>query len=430
VRAGDGAGWADYAEDSSDNPMPEPRPAEGPGLRVERGIGLDPHEILKAQMFQSQTAACDDHFEKSRPCPAGVYGINDHYLVLDSFEKIKESRIERGEFQWNFMVQGVTGDQVIGIRDKMDTIIEAQMGGFIFPMPPEVPYIVRAPPPVSPSGLNTLVLVHNNANGSGQFVADPPTLVPNMGGIGQYPPSILASSPSSTFVIPWINNPYTQVPFGNQITVQMKEAGLQSYSDRGGARHHFQFNVTYISAATGLNPTMLQAVPLTGNVWDIFTFTDPIKDFHGLTLVFRNPDIPIRFEPDCYYDVQVISDGAGSPGPFLRFNVPNHGLNAGDRVFILGFKSGISILDSYVNRAEGHAINGDPLAGAGPLAPSVPLAPAYADFFWTDPAISIIDFAPAPLLPQVVTVCVAKRRLRIPMRLRGVVGRLTNWIAP
>jgi hypothetical protein len=43
--------------------------------------------------------------------------------------------------------------------------------------------------------------------------------------------------------------------------------------------------------------------------------------------------------------------------------------------------------------------------------------------------VSLIDLtAPPPALPQIVTVCIAKRRLRIPVRLRRVVGRLTNYV--
>lgn len=412
--------WDTYAEDPSDNLLEPPPPglAYGPGLRSERGVGLDVHEILKREAFMAQQAACDDHFEKNRPCPSGIYGISDQYIVLDSFNKLRESRVDRGEFKWNFMVQGVTGDEVIGVKDKIDTVIEIQMGSFCLPIPPEIPYTLAAPPAVTPSGTNQLVLVHNNSNG----VSGPPTLIPNVAPHGQYPPTVL--TPPNTFVVPWVNNPYTQLPFCNRLTVQLKEAGLQSYSDRNGARHHFEFAVTYLSIA-GTNPNMLQAVPISGTLWDTFVFTDPLKDVHGLTLVLRNPDIPIRFEPDCLYDVQVVGDGAAAPGPFLRFDAAAHGLHAGDRVIIDGYRSGIPVLDAYINRPEGHVASGDPSLAA--LAPGVPIPSTNS--FWLDPAVSVIDFSPAPTL-QVVTVCIAKRRLRIPIRLRRVVARLTNYIAP
>jgi hypothetical protein len=400
---------------------------EGPlvSTRADRGVGLDIHEILKQEAFGAPQAACDDHFEKNRPCPAAVYGISDQYMVLDTFSKVQTSRVEQGEFQWNFMVQGVTGDEVIGVHDRIDTVIEIQLGSFCLAIPPEVPYVLAEAPTVTPSGTNRLVLVHNNANG----LAGTPTLVPNnpLLGHGQYPPSVLV--PPSTFLVPWVNNPYSQLPFCNRLTIQLREAGLQSFSDRNGARHHFEFVVSHL-AALGSNPTMLQATPLAGS-WDSFIFTDPLKDVHGLTLVFRNPDVPIRFLPDCFYEVRVVSDGAASPGPFLRFDIPAHGLNAGDRVYVSGFKSGVGVLDTYVNRPEGHVIGGDP--GAPPLGPGTALSGAPApipDAFWLDPAVSIIDFSPAPSLPQVVMVCIAKRRMRIPIRLRRIVQRLTNYIAP
>lgn len=405
------AEWDAYSPDPSGEPLRPAAAPEGPGVRLSRGEGLDIHELLKREAFASQQPACDDHFEKNRPCPSGVYGISDQYIILDTFSKLRESQVEKGEFRWNFMVQGVTGDEVVGVRDKIDTVIEIQIGGFSLPVIPEVTYTLAAPPAATPSGTNQLVLVHNNNN------AAPPLnpLLPP----AQYPTSIPA-------LTPWINNPYSQTPYGNRMTIQLREAGLQSYSDRNGARHHYEFNIAYLSVAGG-NPNLLSAVPISGSQWDTFIFTDPLKDVHGLTLIFRNPDIPIRFLPDCLYDVAVVSDGAAAPGPFLRFDAPNHGLLVGDRIVVEGFKSGVPVLDSYINRPEGHVVSGDP--SVAPLPPSSPIPTPNS--FWLDPAVSIIDLtAPPPALPQSVTVCIAKRRMRIPIRLRRVVARLTNYIAP
>lgn len=395
-----------------------------PPTRNARGEGLDVHELLKREAFGAPEPACDDHFEKSRPCPEAPYGISDQYIVLDSFSKLRSSRLEAGEIQWNFMVQGVTGDEVVGVRDKIDTVIEVQIGSFTLPFLPEVPY-EPTPGPIVPTGVNRVVLVHNNDNTTIPSAAGPnPPLLPPT----QYPVTL-----PPFLQVPWVNNPYTQVPCGGRLTVQLREAGLQSYSDRFGARHHFEFTASYLSlAGVGANPGVLTAVPMSGAQWDTFVFTDPLKDVHGLTLVFRNPDVPIRFQPDCLYDVTADSDGAGAPGPFLRFGAPRHGLAAGDRIFVEGFRSGAPALDSYVNRAEGHAVGGDPSAPPVPAGMPLALAPApgpYPDVFWLDPAVSLIDLtSPPPALPQLVTVCVAKRRVRIPVRIRRVVPRLTNYI--
>lgn len=400
--------------------QPCPRPS-GAALRI--GNNIDIHELLKREAFASTSAACDNHFEKSRPCPEDIYGVSDQYMVLDSYLKLPDSRIDIGEFKWNFMVQGVTGDEVLGVRDTIDTVIQIQVGAFNMPVLPEVPYVLK-PAPVAPTGTDQLVLIHNNANGAAPFS---PTLVPNAAPYGQYPPTLLI--PPNTTIIPWINNPYTQTPFFDRLTIQIKEAGLQSISDRNGARHHFEFILSTPTGIVSTNPNMLLALPQSRNEWDTYTFTDPLKDIHGITLVFRNPDIPLTFLPDCLYDVTIESDGAAAPGPFLRLSAPGHNLNTGDRIFISGFASGNAKLDSYVNRQEGHAASGDPSLPA--LTPGTPIVLANPATFYLDPAISTFDLTvQVPKLPQTVTVYIAKRRIRIPIRLRRVISRLTNYIAP
>jgi hypothetical protein len=394
-------------------------PGRAPGPRVQRRA-LDVHELLKREALadaRGDPRPCDAQPGENRPCAAGPYGVSDQYMVLDTFLKQRDSAVDRGEFRWNFTVQGVTDGDALGVRDRVDTVIEIQIGSFSMPVPPEVPYAL-VPAPAAPTGTDRLVLVHNNANAAAPYS---PTLVPNFLGYGQYPPALLV--PPATALVPWVHNPYSQLPF-DRFTIQLREAGLQSYSDRGGARHHYEFALS--TACPVSSPAVLQAVPQCGHKWDTFIFTDPLRDVHGLTLVFRNPDVPLRFQPDCLYDVPVAADGAAAPGPFLRVAAPGHGLCMGDRVFFSGFRSGNAGLDAHVNRAEGQVAAGDP--SLAPLAPGAPIA---GDFFWTDPAVSIIDLtATPPALPQLATVAIAKRRMRIPIRLRRVVARLTNFIEP
>jgi hypothetical protein len=380
---------------------------------------IDIHELLKKEALDPPAKARP---ESHRPSHEGVYGISDQYMILDSFLKLRESPTDRGEFRWNFMVQGSTGEEVLGVKDVVDTVIEIQVGPFSMPVPPEVPYVLAGPP--ATPGSDQLVLVHNNANGA----AAPPTLVPNAAGLGQYPPELLVPTPADpapTTLTPWVHNPYSQVPHFGCFTIQICEAGLQSYSDRNGARHHYEYALTSPVLFASTHPNMLLARPAEGG-WDTYVFTDPLANIHGLTLVFRNPDSRIRFLPDCLYGVAVEAFDGGGPGPFLRVNAPAHGLCMGDRVFITGFASGNPGLDAYVNRDEGQVAAGDPDAPAPP-----PGAPIPGDYFWTDPAICIVDLtSQTPVLPQIVTVFIAKRRMRIPIRLRRVVARLTNYISP
>lgn len=374
----------------------------------------DIHELLKHESRETS----DSHLGKSISHAKDSYGISDHYVTLDTFTKLQDSNIDRGEFKWNFMIQGVTTDDSIGIRDKIDTVVEIQIGSFSIPILEEVPYILAAAP-AAPTGTNSLVLIQNNNN----VVSLPPTLIIDAGANGQYPQSLL--QPGQSSLVPWIYNPYTQVPYSNFFTIQIQEAGHQSYSDRNGARHHFSFAIS--SPTTARSPNILVAFPRNGFKWDTFVFTDPLKHIHGITLVFRNPDIPIHFMPDCIYDAIIEVDGAVAPGPFLRITTPsNHLLRVGDRIFISKCNSKNQTLDRYVNRVEGHVCSGNP--AAAPLTPAT-LIPGTT--FWTDPAISTFDLILAVgALPQRIVVYIAKRRMRIPMRFRTIVSRRTNFISP
>jgi hypothetical protein len=380
-------------------------------VRGERQIGIDTHELLKREAFATDVPACDAHFEKNRPCPYGQYGVSDQYVCLDSWQKLPESSISSGVFRWNFMVQGVTGNQVMGVRDVVDTVIEIEMGSFSMPILEEVPYVLQGL--FVPLGGPTVLLVHNNTNG----LSGPPQLTGN-----QYPQNVGTSA--ATPFSPWINNPYTQVPFGGRFTVYVGESSLQSFSDNNGARHNFEYQLSS-PAENGWNPNMVLARPIDGS--HRYFFTDPLKDVHGMTLTFRSFDQPLSFLPDVY-DEAIVTNSAGSApnpnAPFIVFNIPGHNLNQGDRFFVAGYVSGISVLDAYVNRAAGHVAAGDPTIA--PLAPGTPI-PDPNNFF-TDPAIGLAAIGGPPPAAKIATVYIAKRRLLIPMRMRRMIPRLTNYI--
>jgi hypothetical protein len=446
------------------------RPAvKEPGRSAVGRQSFDVHESLKRLAFSTvgsserdSANSSSNHFQKYRPGPQDTQGVCWYEFLLDSWVKNSEtSDLSGGRFSWNVMVEGSGSREYLGSRYRLDTIVEARVGSFSLPILNDVLYYVTDPAAAAPEG--SLALKANNYDALASGAAVPPTLFPNNAvstAYGQYPWQVLLHNRYTR--VPWINNPYTQLPNGNRLTIQLAESGEQGISDVGsfgaagpselglsaapanayivahgtnytpadyplygsagsGARHHFDMSVGYYALFGGTNPNMCQAVPVDGGV---YAYTDPIKSMESITLVFRSPDTPIAFLPDVYRGVTVTADAGG----YLQFNVFNHQLRQGDRVFFDGFASGNYVLDEYVNRLEGHVAAGEPppvaplepqqlIGAAGPSAP-----------FFTDPAIGIGNLTPAPALPQRgVTVYVAARRLLIPLLLTGVVPRLTNY---
>jgi hypothetical protein len=359
---------------------------------------LDIHEILKHDVFTAETPPCTDHFEKNRPCPSTVYGVSDQYMVLDSFEKVATSQLARGELEFNFMVQGVTRDQVIGVKDLLDTIISIRVGSFTIPLPPldnfDPAEIVRLNPGFAQLGLTV--------NG--------PSPAPGAAAV----------------------SPRSQIPFNGRVTMYLKEIGLQSVSDADDRRHHFEFDAEPVGAPappTYPDGDRLRLTPLRGGT--SFIFTDPIKDIHGLTVCFYNPGACIRLPPDTLNGVSATTDAAQQV-QFTYVDSSNLvNLTPGDRIYVKGFATGTyPLLDSYIARPEGH------LVGTAGFTMSGPTAAGTTVTFRLNPDISTATLVPplpadTPIAPaRHIVIRIAKNRIRIPLRFRRIVGRLTNYIAP
>lgn len=385
-----------------------PYASGAPAGNYRPGRTLDVHEILKREAFASSAASCDDHFEKSRPCPSTVYGVSDQYLVLDSWEKVESSRINEGQFVFNFMVQGVTRDQNIGVKDKLDTIIGIQVCDFCIPLLPLDDFDPERITSLSP-GLSELGLTVNG------------------------PPPVTGDA---------VSNPQSQTPFCERVTMYLKEIGLQSISDAENRRHHFEFDASVVgSAPAPADGDRILLTPL--RRCDYYLFTDPIQDIHGLTVCFYNPTNTLAFPPDCLYDT-IASADAGQSLQFT-YNDPTNLINlaVGDRIYIRGFQAydaasdtDYSILNAYIGRPEGHQVGVDGFS-ISPVPPAYPTPTSGTTVaFRLNPDVSTAGLSP-PIAANTqitsrtrITVCIAKNRTRIPLRLRRVVDRLTNYIAP
>jgi hypothetical protein len=312
------------------------------------------------------------------------------YIVLDSFTKLRDSRSEAGEFRWDFVL-GVSTAGVSTVRDIVD-VVEVQVGAF------QIPLLSDAEYPTTPPGV-TLV-PHSTTSPPN------PPLLP----AAQYPAQLASSAA-------WIHNPYGQLPYGGRLTAQIREFGSQAVLGRTGP-YHFGFTAQYNAAQYKAAPNSVTVVPDVG--FDTFCFAPALAHLRGITVVLRNPDTPVHFEPDCMYNVYL-----QVTGNYLVFAAAAHGLSVGDRIHVSGYRSGCAALDVYINRADGHVVDSDPSASRSPGAI---LVGADRDRFWTDPAVAItltdIGVASNSTLAQhLCTVYIAKRRIRIPMRFKCTTSR-------
>jgi len=290
------------------------------GLTVPR---TDAREWLKSEAQPQNPKPPPGFTTMTTPFP----NISDHYLVLDSAEKYENSRPEEGEFIFNFMVEGVTRNQTIGVRNVIENVVSIQIMPFYLPLLPDRPFKLNDPQ--ADKGL----------------------------------PRLLANPSSSQ---------NSQLQYG-RITLLLKEIGLQSISGAQNRRHHFEFEVNELS-------DRLLLTPIAGH--DTYIFTDPIKEIHGLTLCFYNPFDPLEI-PNDILNANLVS--VTSP-PFLELQLhpgQTHNLVLGDVIFIKGVSTSSSTINRYLNRLEGHLIGTGTTPSLISLNPTVDgtplgLAPVHA----------------------------------------------------
>jgi hypothetical protein len=271
----------------------------------------------------------------------------------------------------------------------------------------------------------TINLIQNNTSD----LNTAPTLIRKVPGlIGQYP-FVIFTDPAETYKIPWTNNPYSQIPFSNRISIQIKEANLQTYINPNNTRFNFEFVAMYDTRLHN-NPNFLQVNPLSTK-WDFFTFNTPLRDLNTISLIFRNPDSTISFEPDVMYKsiISLTADGSGSHITIAtQFQ---HKLNAGDRIYLKKFVPVLAdgtinnnfpqYLLNYLLRSDGHVVNVVAPTLVPPIDPAKPLPDDLT--FGLDPSVKLMDPIDPNIsisFPGLVDVFIAKRRLRIPMKIKCV----------
>ena len=203
-----------------------------------KNIPNDTKQMLMTELYrQDREEASKVDILAGRPIDQRLGG-SDQYIVLDSSQRdILSSNPSEGLFVFNIVSGGTTGTQMIGLSNQLSDIIEIEMQSF--PMP-DLP-LVQFP-------------INNN-----NF----PILIPN-------------PAPLNFFPI-----------FNNRFIVEIKETSVQSYSDAGGVRHNFAFDLANVNNQLYASPTA-----------PVYVFTDPITRFDTLSLVFRNPPRTLKFSND------------------------------------------------------------------------------------------------------------------------------------
>lgn len=370
------------------------------------------YQVVPPKLFQSVTPQYSIRLPK-------ITKIIEYYAVLDSYVKLKESDIVNGEFKWGFNTHGQTLSEQVGISESLVNVTSIQIGTFYIPIIEDSTYMDR-----SIEAYGTIELYQYNTSNLGE----PPTMIRQDNNYGQYTYSTLFDN--ETYKFPWPNNPYSQIPFANKISIQIKETGLQSYANFNNVRYNFEFIAHHNNRLNG-NPNFIQVKPVNGNKWDEYNFNTPIHDLNTISMVFRNPDYPISFEPDIFYDatIDITFDCLYRYIIVTNTNYP-HKLCAGDRIFFRNFIPMLSdntpntnfpsYLLNYIQRSNGHAVNAAPCDSA-PLDPSRPLANQFR--FGLDPGIKLVEPIDPNILasfPGKLDVFIAKRRIRIPIKIKTI----------
>lgn len=349
-------------------------------------------------------------------------GISDHYMILDSYQKLEDSHPERGEYKFHFNPRGATKDQAIGIRDDITRIIEMTVSKFTIPL---TPLDIFDPTPV---------------------VAANPSL------------SILDLTSNSTLSsddISNINSRRQQYAY-QRITMYMRDISAQSFIDNEDKHHHFEFDPTAIGhSSSGIHGNKLLLTPIDDN----YVFTDPINHVHGMIVNFFNPDHELKMPPDVIYGVSLFAiDGVNAPFTTsrviqFRFIDPTGHLQllVGDRIFFKGFESyynsvvGLTttkvtqnhVLNRYINRPEGHIIGEDAVGStisSGVVTPTNGAYTMYLNPIIKTTGLTGTDGSTTPANGEEiqsktrVSMYIAKNRIRIPIRFRTLTKKYTNGI--
>ena len=344
---------------------------------------VDPHEIMKREMFRDPGGKCGDHFDKSFPCPGDPYGVSDQYVVIDSL-LAEQAEPYAGKFGFNINREQMGQRKKLGVKNKMEQVFQIQLWEGYMPLP-----LILDDIDVTSHASLTL---SDNAG-----VSDPRT----------------STNP--------ITGQLSQLAHGARVRLHLTTVGEQGHFDFRSRRHHFEFTAE-IDGAVGDPNARMKLTPVNS----LYTFTEPIKDVAELGLQFYGPDEPLRFPPDEIRGVTLSTDAGSDILLTVPATVNDRAVDLtsllvpGDRIFLEGVDISVGgnarrDISDYLNSKDGLFVGSTITATTLELDPQV------------NPGLG----AGATLTSSTtITLRIAKNRMLIPMRTRGLVQKFTNLIAP
>lgn len=436
-------------------------------LRMNRGMLSGPNVDFREYMQQEMGRG------QGLPDAVVKYGFRDQYVLLDTFYKSAGSNPAKGIFKFVLNIQQpTTNNDTIGVRERMDNIIEMQIAPFAMPIYMPVYDDVHI------GSSHARSQCENLSNVTGTYV-------------------YMNNLQTTTTVAQKSLTNYPQIFPGQAFNIYVEEASTQAMARFGGLQH-FELFTTYdyaiteyggtynavaydetnaaqcavipdtfdphflhlplvqeletttiVPAGTPPFPSYVTRTARTALNWDTYIFSDPLADLSTLTLRFSNINNALSFYEDVYYNVpytfiqrkdqtvnyydretagivnlQIPHLSGNVTHPWvLCFYIPNHHLTRGERIIVSGFNSTDVDLKNFVNNPNGITIgNYFPPFSATP--PANFTTDTYDNVIMTSP---LILTANDPVNSGTCTVRVVSRRMRIWMRFRSVTDRVTNY---
>jgi len=289
-------------------------------------------------------------------------GIIEHNILLDSWLRVRGAEnLVKGIILFDLSEIASNSSQIT-LTQPVTNVHSMQASTIQFPI------------------LSATTITFNPAVGASGHNANLPVLTDNL-------PTTVTISPLTA---------------SNRLNLLIQEFESSATRLRNGMTSHFEFQLA-LAETTDLCMT---GTPLKGSTTRMLQSI--AQTLTHITCVFTSPDSVVSLPIDQFSTSDGLTvDADSSERIYMKYQ--DHGLVAGDRVFITGFHSAYSQLDAYMNRSIGQIIGHLGLT---------------SETFYFHPDVSVAGITPDTSRTNAdgsfagtVRVYIEKNRIRIPMKL-------------